>query len=270
MLTEDSVHEFIAHLMVNGYSGETCRAYHTDLMQTVKNTSPATDWRSLEVQVATYLNANRSTWSPKTMQRRLSSIRSWARWVDPGINFMARYRAPKVTETPPHPIPEGIDGVKRMIASTRNPRHRALCVLTGVLGLRVDEAVNVKPSDFDLNEMELKVRGKGDKTRVVPVTPFVWKHIERAYDMAVKNGTTLVRLSNSGARKAIPRHGRNAGLSRPIRSHDMRSTAATAMYAATHDLRATQEVLGHANAQTTQRYTLVSKNAMRAAVSSIA
>ena len=53
----------------------------------------------------------------------------------------------------------------RMIRSSRNPKHRALCALTGLMGLRIAEAITVRPDDFDLVEWELRVQGKGDKVR---------------------------------------------------------------------------------------------------------
>ena len=114
--------------------------------------------------------------------------------------------------------------------------------------------------------MTLRVRGKGDKTRHVPISGAAWESIEKARKLAIDNGTTLVDRTERGARAAITRHAKNAGLSRHVSSHDMRATLATAAYESTHDLRAVQELLGHADAKTTQVYTGVSMAAKRAAV----
>lgn len=153
-----------------------------------------------------------------------------------------------------------------MIASSYNPRHRALMALTGLMGLRVSEAVSVRPANINLTTMMLTVRGKGDKTRVVPISDVAWTHMVHAYKVALDQGKTLVDRSERGARASITRHGKRAGLSAHVKSHDMRATLATAAFAATRNVRAVQEILGHANITTTQVYTEVTDDDMRKAL----
>jgi site-specific recombinase XerD len=268
MLTRDSIDDFLSYAVSRGASRATERAYRADLLQArayrFGPSNETTDWLETENRLADLLNYLRRNQAPKTIQRKLGTFRSWAKWQ--GIVILSDYVSPTPAPPQPHPIPEGIDGVLGMIQRIRrNPRHRALCALTGLMGLRVDEAVRVIPYDFDLHEMELRVRGKGDKVRIVPVSETAWSHITKAYDLAVENNTTIIRLGNRGARAAITRHAKNAGLSRHVSSHDMRATFATAGYEKTKDLRAVQELLGHADAKTTQAYTGVSRAARRAA-----
>ena len=268
MLTMTSIENYLANLIANGASEETTRAYRPDLTGALAyvgrtGAPPALDWPTTEAAFKSYLNDNRGTWAPKTTRRRLGTLRSWARYSGAPDTFLGDYRAPIPAPPQPHPIPESIDGVLRMIMSTRNPRHRALCTLTGLMGLRVHEAVDVRPDDFDMAEMTLTVRGKGSKTRIVPVSETAWKHLHKAYALADANGTTLVRIGNRGARAAISRHARNAGLSRHVASHDMRATFATAAYRKSKDLRAVQNLLGHADPATTQVYTEVAMTQMR-------
>lgn len=227
-------------------------------------------WPDTEALAAEYLNFQRQYLAPKTIIRFRGTLRRWAEFDGCPFTFLAKYRTPAAPPAVPHPLPEGVDGVYSMIASTNNPKHKALCALTGLVGLRVDEAVNVEPSDINLHERSVTVCGKGDKTRIVPLTNRVLEIIMPAYRLAAKNGTTLVDLTESGARKSIRRHGRRAGLSRDVASHDMRSTAATEMYQRTHDIRAVQEILGHSDVRTTQGYTKISEAAKRAALESLA
>ena len=152
-----------------------------------------------------------------------------------------------------------------MIERTRNPLHRALLTLTGLMGLRVDEAIHVVPQHFNMAEMTLTVRGKGDSTRVIPISTMAWKYLEPRYKMCLPVYCRLVPYSNRGARKAITRHGANANISRRVSSHDMRATFLTAAYAKTKDLRAVQELAGHADPKTTMTYTQISMTAMREA-----
>lgn len=273
MLTDSTLHSFLISLTAEGLSENTRTAYKMDALSflTWRLTKPATPtWKDTEALAAEYLNDGRTTWSPKTTIRRRGTLRRWAEFDGCPFTFLSKYRAPAAPPAVPHPLPEGIQGVYAMIASTSNPKHKALCALTGLVGLRVDEAVNVEPSHINLHERSVTVCGKGEKTRIVPLSDRVLEIIMPAYRHAAKNNTTLVDLSQSGARKSIRRHGKRAGLSRPVASHDMRATAATEMYARTKDIRAVQEILGHSDVRTTQGYTMISEAAKRAALESLA
>lgn len=276
MLNQQSIDNFIDHLTVNGASANTLRAYRADLEQACEwIILHPRNWYEMEGALATYLTHHRSQWAPKTVQRKLGTFRSWGKWNGAPDTFLSKYKAPKPAPPQPHPIPEGIDGVKAMIARTRNSQHKALCALTGLLGLRVGEAITVRPCDFNVSEMTLTVRGKGDKTRVVPVSDYAWQCIRLQYSKRIVGDgrrsfdagyqLPLVSLTNRGARKAITRHAKNAGLSRHVASHDMRATFATAAYQKSKDLRAVQELLGHASSVQTQVYTGVSMSTMREA-----
>lgn len=262
------VDNFIDALRDRGYSEATLRAYRSDLdgfyewVDYNKHVAPPQ-------RAAAYLNAHRQSWAAKTSERRLTTLRSFSRWLG-HPDLLADYRPPKSAPPEPHPIPEGIDGVLRMIHRTRNPRKRALVTLCGLMGLRVAEAVSIAPDDFlwtggPRRPESLRVRGKGAKDRLVPVTDKSWSYLERAYNLAAADKAALVRMSQSGARKAITRLGELAGLSRPISSHDLRATFATAAYEKTHDLRAVQDLLGHSDPKQTMVYTGVSKQAKKAA-----
>lgn len=262
---------FLDHLASNGSSNETLRAYRGDL-QGFLDWADATQlrvpiaWDMLAVSMANYLTEHRALWSARTVQRRLVAFRSWGAFAGAPRSFLGAYRAPVAERPQPHPIPEGVAGVLAMIRATDNPRHRALLALTGLMGLRVSEAVAVRPAHIDIVEMMLTVRGKGDKTRVIPISDSVWKHLKFADDIARARGTTLVDRTEAGARRAISRFGMKAGMSRHVKSHDMRATLATALFDKTHDIRLVQEVLGHANPNTTQVYVAVTVDNMRAAM----
>lgn len=265
MLTQASIDAFISHLRRQGASENTTRAYRSDLEQILVLAAANTTWQECEDVLADVLTAKRKEWAPRTTQRKLTSLRSWGKYAGNPLLLNA-YRAPVAAPPEPHPIPEGIAGVLRMIRSTRNPRHRALCTLTGLMGLRVGEAVAIRPEHVNATTRELKVQGKGDRGRIVPISDTAYGFLLPAIDLAIKNNTTLVDRTNRGARAAITRHAKNAGLSARVSTHDMRATLATAAYEMTHDLRAVQELLGHADSKTTQTYTLSSMTARRAAI----
>lgn len=155
-----------------------------------------------------------------------------------------------------------------MYGFANTPHHRALVVLEGLIGLRVGEALKVKVQDFDVTGMSVLVRGKGNKHRTVPYSEVAWTLIRGPYLVAQEQGgdtARLVPLSDRGARAYHKRLAQRA-LQRDSSTHDMRATAATTWYEKTKDLRAVQELLGHADNKTTQTYTKVSQDAMRKAI----
>jgi len=164
-------------------------------------------------------------------------------------------------------MPEGVDGVYRLIAATEYENRKALVALCGLCGCRIGEALAIKPCDFDLQNMMLTIRGKADKTRVVPVGTRAWKILQMPVTRAfVSGGGEVVGLKDRFARRIISDLGLKAGLIRPIRSHDLRATFATAIYDSTLDIRVVQELLGHASVETTQLYTGITLDTMRKAV----
>jgi integrase/recombinase XerC len=168
----------------------------------------------------------------------------------------------------PHPLPGLKDDIEKLFAVTQTDKQKTLLALLVLCGLRITEAREVSPSDFDLHNMILTVRGKGDKTRLVPVSQAAWKVMSPCVVEAMLNGSqTVLTYADRHARELITRLGARAKLSRPISSHDLRSTFGALAYAETGDIRAVQELLGHASVEQTVLYTGVKLKQMRAAAS---
>jgi site-specific recombinase XerD len=181
--------------------------------------------------------------------------------------MFTEYSAPVPAKGVPHPLPEGIEGVYRLIDITHNVRQKALIALCGLCGCRVAEALAVKPSDFNLHDMTLTIRGKGDKTRIVPVSPRAWEILQIPVTRAFVDGDIpVIGLKDRFARRVISDLGVKAKLKRHISSHDLRATFATEVWDRTLDLRVVQELLGHASSNTTELYTAVRQDKMREAV----
>ena len=260
-----SISAFADHLAMNGMSENTIRSYRTALTDLVLCVDLA---QPLEAQAARYLTARRGIWSPKTTVCRLTAFRSYAKWAGEPA-FLASYKAPTPPRPIPHPIPEGIDGVLRMLAHTKTPTHAALVAFTGLLGLRVGEARSVTLASVNELERTLTIRGKGDRSRTIPISTHAWDAIRPALRLAAPF-RPIVDLPDRTARQALTSLGKRAGLTRRISSHDMRATLATAAYNGTRDLRVVQELLGHASSSTTECYTQVSQQAMRGALEGVA
>lgn len=204
--------------------------------------------------------------SPKTTGRRLTSLRVFGKWAGL-VNPLTDYIAPTPGRSIPHPIPEGVEGLNRMIASAKNIEQAAIIGLCGFAGLRIGEALTVSTDSIDLPYMTLTVRGKGDKTRTVPLSHHAWSTISSAYVMAaVKPDKKLVSYQDRFARRIVTQLGKRASLARPVSSHDLRATFATAVYDQTPNLRLVQELLGHSSSSTTETYTGVLNSQLRSAV----
>jgi len=201
----------------------------------------------------------------KTTGRRLTSLRSFAKWAGWG-SILEDYDAPTPAKSVPHPLPEGMDGVKRLIAVASNDQQRSLIVLCGMVGCRIAEALEVRAEHFNLQSMTLTIRGKGDKQRVVPVSTQAWEHLQVPVIKAFGANSNVICLHDRHARKIVTLLGARAHLMRSISSHDLRATFGTHVYDKTKDIRLVQELLGHANSSTTELYVGVTQKALREAV----
>lgn len=267
-VTPALIDRFHSSCIARGRSENTAKAYRSDLNQfllAVGVDSPPT-MEEFEDLAMSWLNTTRKGASPRTTGRRLTSLRAFGRWM--GMSEPLRdYVAPTPAKSQPHPIPEGPAGVAKMIRVAKSSEERALVVLCGYAGCRVGEALTLTPRDIDLHDMTISIRGKGDKTRVVPLSNQAWSILSTRYvERAHLPNQPMILIQDRTARAAITRMARIAKLSRKVTSHDLRATFATAVYDKTRDLRVTQELLGHSNSSTTEVYTGISMDKMKKAV----
>ena len=262
-----SIENFLQSMTTNGASQNTIRAYRADL-RGLDNHLPRPvllERGLLEPQTANYLTENRPSWKPNTTNRKLACFRKFGRhlgWPD----FLAEYRPPRAEKGYAHPLPEGVAGILAMLEAARKPEHTALVALCGLLGLRVGEALKVRPSHFNHVRNELTVYGKGDKQRVVPVHESVWQYLVPAMIKAQSMNKRLIPLHDRTARRAWTSMAQRAGLAHSA-THDGRMTVGTVAYHTSGgDIRAVQELLGHASSSTTETYTRVDYDKMKRAV----
>lgn len=266
-VTPALIDRFHSWCIARGRSEHTAKAYRSDLNQlllAVGEDYPTME--DFEDLAMSWLNTTRKSVSPKTTGRRLTSLRAFGRWA--GISEPLKdYIAPVPAKAIPHPLHEGQEGVDRMIWKARTNEEKALIALCGKVGCRISEARTVRPKDFDLHDMTVTIRGKGDKTRVVPVSKAAWSAISsRFVERALFQDEPLITMQDRTARSCVTRLGRAAGLRRRVASHDLRATFATSVLDFTENLRVAQELLGHANVTTTEGYTLANEKKMKEAV----
>lgn len=260
-LTTDSIELFQKSLSAKGRAANTVKARGADLREYFTFAGVHTTDEFSE-KAADFLTSVRNDKAARTVRRYMGTLRTFGRWA--GVaNPLEDYLAPTPAKAQPHPLMEGIEGVLTMLNLADIQDHKNLVALTGLAGLRVQEAVTVTCADVSITERTLSVRGKGDRERVVPLSNRVLRVLAVTLANPDPNDPRLVRLHERTARKVITRLGERAGLARPTASHDMRATFATEAYAKTKNLRAVQELLGHADSRTTEVYTGISMEAMR-------
>jgi integrase/recombinase XerD len=159
--------------------------------------------------------------------------------------------------------------------AARYPKHRALLMTLYGAGLRLSEALALKPADIDSRRMLVHVRlGKGAKDRMVKLSPQLlavlreyWR-VERPKAWLVPRTSNLDRPMEDGtAYRAVVRAARRAGITRRVTPHTLRHSYATHLLDAGTDLRTIQLLLGHGSLKTTTIYLHVSQAKLNAAAS---
>jgi site-specific recombinase XerD len=151
-------------------------------------------------------------------------------------------------------------------------RDRALLELAYAAGLRAEELVNLDVESLDADAEEVRVEGKGGRTRVVPVGEHAWAALDRYLSRGrtvLNNGASPAlflsktgrRLSTSDVRRRLRLQTRRAGIS----PHTLRHSFATHLLDGGADLRTIQELLGHSSISTTQTYTRVESKRLKKA-----
>lgn len=153
-------------------------------------------------------------------------------------------------------------------------RDRAMLELLYAAGLRISELVGLDVDDLDLETRTVRFRGKGRKDRVVPVGRSAASAVEawlvRGRGALAPSEPALFcnqrgrRLTRQGAWKIVRAHARTAGLADRVSPHTLRHSYATHLLDGGADVRVVQELLGHASVNTTQVYTLVTEQRLRA------
>lgn len=271
----DLLTRFAEHLRdERGLAERTREAYGRDLRRyhTFLTTHRASGLRAAtphDVR-ACVTETHRDGLEPRSLQRLLSSIRALYRYLlregvvarDPAADV----RAPKA----PRRLPQTLDAdqTARLLESAAGAdplarRDRAMFELMYSSGLRLSELASLDAMAAD--SAELRVQGKGARTRIVPVGRIaraaVAAWLEVRASMAAPDCPALFvsrrggRLSTRAIQQRLGQLARRSGLGRPVHPHMLRHACATHLLESSGDLRSVQELLGHANIATTQIYT---------------
>lgn len=251
---------------IQALSGFMLRPGHTD------EASLPTDWRGLDVAtLRRFLGAERTRGlAPRTLARRRAAISRFCSWlVDQDIlphNPASLVQTPRLPDHLPRPV--DIDSLARFLDCPHDGtplalRDQAMLELLYGAGLRLSELVSL-----DLNMLEtrrLRVRGKGDKPRQLPIGSrarqaldawlLVRAQLASPDEPALFVGQQGRRLGQRGVQLRLVTQAKERGLPEHLHPHRLRHSFASHLLESSGDLRAVQELLGHAHLSTTQIYT---------------
>lgn len=274
-----------------GYSGHTVRNYRADLdqfhaflskkMGQSKERDPHPLLESIDFPtVREYVGALFGKYKRSTIARKLSAVRSLFAFAEKkgllSSNPSADISAPKLEKYVPAYLP--VDEMFRLLqrpdtSLSLGKRDRAILEVLYSCGLRVSELCGLDVADVDFGQRLVKVLGKGNKERIVPIGREALKALdgyleetsgqrEKAYGRGVDSPLFLNarggRLSTRSVGNLVKKYGREGQLMLDISPHALRHTFATHLLDGGADLRAVQELLGHVSLSTTQKYTHVS------------
>ncbi|TPW26551.1 tyrosine recombinase XerC [Pararhizobium mangrovi] len=210
----------------------------------------------------------------RTLGRGLAGIRSLLKYLErEGLANAAgahALRAPRTGKSLPRPLSarQAVDVVGARAQLAEEPwiaaRNAAVLTLLYGCGLRISEALALKPGEIDAARQSLRVTGKGGKTRLVPVLPATREAVaeyERLCPFHLASNEPLFRgargkvLQPAIIQREMQRMRSALGLPETATPHALRHSFATHLLAGGGDLRTIQELLGHASLSTTQVYT---------------
>jgi len=277
---------FDTALRTHGLAERTRRAYGVDLAQLTEwacaqGLAPADlDHRAIRrfAGVLSERGASRST-----VARKLAAVRTFYRALLERGEIESSPADLVASPKPDSYLPtvlksaEASDLLGGMPASTPlELRDRAIFELAYSAGLRAEELVGVDVTDLDPDGEELRVHGKGGRTRIVPAGEPAWRALEAytergrpalasAPDPALFLSRSGRRLSTSDVRRRLRLAVRRVALQSGVTPHTLRHSFATHLLEGGADLRAIQEMLGHASISTTQTYTRVESKRLKQA-----
>ena len=280
--------QFLDHLYAaKGVSPHTLRAYESDLAQffgqVAEEKGDEVDATRIEKQdIRRYIAANHGLSSPRTMARKLSTLRTFYRYMQQRdgieINPMDGIRSPKL----PRDLP-AVLSVEDLFVLLETPdplepsglRDRAILETLYGGGLRVSELTSLDQVNLNLKEGLVRVLGKGRKERIVPIGRHAcmaisrWTGVRREFRkdgyIPAKNERDALflnrfggRLSSRSVARLLHKHILQAATVMSVSPHALRHSFATHLLDSGADLRHIQELLGHVSLSTTQRYTHLS------------
>lgn len=278
MEIKDAIEQYFVHLAVKGLSGTTIADYKEDYEIFLRDFPEKKDTDDfLPTDLTDFaIKEGEKDRSSSTIARRLSSLYNLYSFLSQnGILSRAPDRVERPKEEKSLPVVLTFEEVEALLDAP-NPskesgaRDKAMLETMYATGLRVSELCSLELGDIDPENRLIKVRkGKGKKQRSVPISPFALEWLEnyinafRRKNKGRKQKTVFLNLRGQGISRnyfflQVKKYAKEAGIEVCVSPHTLRHCFATHLLENGAELRAVQEMLGHAHLSTTQIYTHVS------------
>ena len=277
-LLAESTTQFLTYLRdVRQLSGHTLSNYQRDLLS-LQSYCKSRDIDSAdklhEADIRQWVSQmHRRGLAGSSIQRSLSAARSFFNYLGREAGYPRNPAASVQAPRKPRKLPRTLDAdqvnqyLKFEDDTPLARRDRAIAELFYSSGLRLAELAAINLNDIDPSARLLTITGKGHKTRTVPVGAVALDAIERWLEvrphLAADEDSTVAVFTSTRGKRISPRNiqarlklqGRKSGMRQDVHPHMLRHSFASHMLESSGDLRAVQELLGHANIATTQIYT---------------
>lgn len=287
MHVSDALPIWLRHLeSERALSAHTCRAYSAEIERLCDGLGDPLLSALRPRRIRRFLASRHDQVGAASLSRSVSALKQFLRfifrqgWTEDDLS--AGVKHPKLPKRLPRPL--GAHEAQELAEQPRegrtdsetgldlDVRDRAIVELLYGAGLRISELCRLQPLDLDLRNRNVRVLGKGNKERIVPfpqVTKealLAWMGLrslhffegEPAADEPLFLGRRRTALQPDGIRRRLQQLAQRAGVPGRVNPHRLRHSFATHLLEGGADLRAIQELLGHASLSTTQRYTAVS------------
>ncbi len=284
---KEHIKEFVKYLeLERSASFETVRNYRTDLNQFLEHLTRVKKKRNIDIReidhndVFSFLGRLHFTHKKSSIGRKLSALRSFFDFLIKreyiSINPASLISQPKFQKGIPQFF--SVDEVFHLLDYNKNGKHdwivlrdRAILETIYSCGLRVSETTGMDVDSIDFAQEVVRVRGKGNKERIIPIGRKAQAALKRYLPAreerllkVEKAGTRALFINQRGGRltsrsvnRILKKRLKESGLTKMYSPHALRHSFATHLLGAGADLRSIQEMLGHASLSTTQRYTHV-------------
>jgi site-specific recombinase XerD len=266
---EEIVQEYLSYLLkVKGYSKHTITSYKYDVLQYLEINQEVGEFSFF----LKYLSQKK--YSKSTINRKITAIKTFLKWsasmdyfdevlIQNVVNLKSEKKLPNILSS--SYINKLLDELPSQ--TTKEIRDKAILELMYSSGLRVSEVSNLKIQNFKINK-SIKVLGKGNKERVLPITSRAVKSISTYLnigrtELANEKSQNYMFLGIRGGQLRDREIRRVVNLRVGTFPHSLRHTFATHLLEGGADLRVVQELLGHNDPTTTQIYTHVSKKQLK-------
>jgi len=274
------IEDYLQYLKLErGLSQNSLISYRRDLIEFLGrsgSTEPAKVSLHAATEYISHLTAEGR--KPATIARKISSLkRFFAYLYDHGAvaeNPFLALSAPRISRYHPHYLsPEEIGQIIDCIdvKLQHGKRDRAVFELLYGSGLRISELINLRLSDVEFEAGFIRITGKGNKQRLVPLGEYARQALEAYLDsstqsLAEEQSNYIFsnrhghRFSRVGLWKMVRKRVAQAGIAKKVSPHTFRHSFATHLLEGGADLRVVQEMLGHADISTTQIYTTIDRD----------